>query len=49
MGIGDTIVIGVGTSNTLRNYASDLGFKLQRRYSVSVDKEARTYSIRREA
>lgn len=37
----------VGSSNSLRNRASLLGEKMDRRYSVHSDREARTYTITR--
>lgn len=39
-------VVSVGYS-TLRNYASELGYLYLRKYSVSLDREARTITITR--
>lgn len=39
-------VVSVGYS-TLRNYASEIGYLYLRKYSVSLDREARTITITR--
>lgn len=49
MEVGDVITISFDTlgETTLRAYACDLGFRLNRRYSTHRNREARTYSIKR--
>lgn len=42
-----TIPIRVRNSNSVRNCASTLGTDLGRKYSVSVDREARTCKVTR--
>ena len=51
MEVGDVITISFDTlgERTLRAYACDLGFRLNRRYSTHRNREARTYSIKRTA
>ena len=46
---GDTIVISVEKVGytTIRSYASDLGFALNRKYSTHRNREDRTYTITR--
>lgn len=47
MEVGDTIVIPVQEYGytTIRSYASDLGFALNRKYKTRRNKKERTYSI----
>lgn len=47
MEVGDTIVIPVQEYGytTIRSYASDLGFALNRKYKTKRNKKDRTYSI----
>lgn len=49
--VGDSITIPVDSvsDTTIRSYASDLGFLMQRKYSTRRDREARTYTITRQA
>lgn len=51
MEIGDTIVLPITdyVYTTIRSYASDLGFVLDRKYTSSRDRQTRTYSITRTA
>lgn len=51
MNVGDTIVISVDIhrGQTVRNYASTIGFEMGRKYTTICDRVARTYTIRREA
>lgn len=51
MKIGDRIIIPVSAYGytTIRSYASDLGFILNRKYSASRNREDRTYTIIRTA
>ena len=46
---GETLTVPVGAYGytTLRSYASELGYLYFRKYSTSLDKEARLYSITR--
>ena len=49
MGVGDKITIPVAEVgySTIRSYASDLGFALERRYSTTRNRIDRTYTITR--
>lgn len=51
LGVGETIVIPVKEHSytTIRSYASDLGFAMNRNYSTHRNREARTYTIIRNA
>lgn len=51
MAVGDTLVVPVSENGytTIRNYASDLGFMTERKYSTSRNREERTYTITRRA
>ena len=46
---GESLVIPLDAYGytTVRTYASDLGFMLQRRYSVSRNRQERTFTITR--
>lgn len=44
-----TTAIDIVGYSTIRSYASDLGFALNRKYSVSRNRVCRTYTITREA
>lgn len=49
MKVGEQLSIKIGEAapNTIRNYASDLGFLLNRVYSASVDRVSRSMIITR--
>lgn len=49
MAVGDVLVVRVEdyAYNTVRRYACDLGLTLQRKYSVKLDRAARTYTVTR--
>lgn len=49
MKIGEVIIIPVSAYGytTIRSYASDLGFLLNRKYSARINRADRTYSITR--
>lgn len=51
MAVGETLVVPLGTYSwtTVRSYASDLGWVLERKYSVHRDRDARTYNVTRES
>ena len=51
MEVGESITIPVTEYgyNTIRSYASDLGFAANRKYSARRDRESRTYTIIRTA
>lgn len=34
-------------SSTIRNYASDIGFRFRRKITVSIDREAHTFNVKR--
>lgn len=50
MKLGEKLTIDVGEygDRTLRGYAYELGFRLQRKYKVACNRESRTYTITRE-
>ena len=47
---GSRLLVPVGqySHTTVRGYASALGFDLERKYTVHLDRETRTYEITRE-
>lgn len=51
MQVGESITISADTlgETTLRAYASDLGWRLNRKYATHRNREARTYTIERTA
>ena len=51
MEVGESITIAMDKlgETTLRAYACDLGFRLNRKYSTHRNREARTYTIIRTA
>lgn len=51
LGVGQTYTVPIMEYGytTIRSYASDLGFMTGHRYSTTRDREARTYTITREA
>lgn len=51
MQVGESIVIPVAEYGftTIRSYASELGFQLERKYTARRDREARVYTITRVA
>ena len=46
---GDTLVLNAGEhpANTVRNYASEIGFRFRRKLSVSMDRENYTLTVKR--
>lgn len=51
MSVGESLVIPLADYgySTVRSYASDLGFFMERRYTAERDRENRTYTITRKA
>ena len=51
MKVGETFTISADSvgETTVRSYASDLGWRLNRKYVARRDREARTYTIERTA
>ena len=51
MTVGEVITVSADTlgETTLRAYACDLGWRLNRKYRTHRNREARTYSIERTA
>lgn len=47
---GSRLLVPVGqySHTTVRGYASALGYDLERKYTVHLDRETRTYEITRE-
>lgn len=51
MNVGEAITVSIDeyAYNTLRRYACDLGMYYQRKFSVRLDRNARTYTITRKS